>query len=108
MDGEQAGHAFHHHVARFGLGFGNECDACAFIGRGDAAHPFGAGARLAGAAAAEDEPCGPGLAVVGAFRRLLATQREEAEVTEQAAKFIPRNVSQHSPLSFDAQHQPIL
>ena len=44
------------------------------------AHPFGAGARLAGAAPAEDQPGGPLLAAIGPFRRALMAVRERREI----------------------------
>ena len=77
MDGEQSRDALHHHLAHIGHGFADECDAPhgfrrkAWQAQREAAHPFGAGARLASAAPAHDEPLGPGFAIAGAQRRAL-------------------------------------
>jgi len=61
MHGKQTGNALDHHLAHVGERLADQCDApCrrAEFGKPerDAPHPFGAGARLARAAAAEDEP----------------------------------------------------
>ena len=64
---EQSGNALDHHLARVVLGLADQRDARSGIVDRDRAHPFGAGARLAGAAATENEPGGPVRAAVGAL-----------------------------------------
>ena len=58
MNGKDAGHTLDHHLADVVLVFANKSDAGATVGR-HRPHPFGAGAGLAGAAAAEDQPGAP-------------------------------------------------
>ena len=71
MDREQSGDALDHHLAHVVLGFADQRDARGFFGRERRqpqrlrAHPFRAGAGLAGAAAADHQPGVPGLAVGG-------------------------------------------
>jgi hypothetical protein len=50
------------------------------IAERELAHPFGAGARLAGAAATENEPGGPVRAAVGALRCKLMLVRETRKI----------------------------
>jgi hypothetical protein len=75
--GKEAGDAFDHHFAYVVLGFADERDAAHGpvgifkITEREPPHPFGAGARLAGTAAAENEPSGPGLAAACNCGRLL-------------------------------------
>ena len=77
MDGEQPRDALHHDIAYIGHGFADEGDAphgfyCETRqAQREAAHPFGACARLARSAPAHDEPLGPGAAIAGAQRRAL-------------------------------------
>src|SRR6185295_13660561 len=72
---EQAGHALDHHLAHVAFGLADERDAGGWIGR-LLAHPFGTGARLAGAAPAEDQPGGPGVPALRAFQRALVEMDE--------------------------------
>ena len=58
VDGENAGHALDHHLAHVVFGLADERDARAAVRR-HRPHPFGAGARLARAAPAEDQPGAP-------------------------------------------------
>ncbi len=80
MHGEQAGDALHHHLARVVLGLADQRDARMRIAERELAHPFGAGARLAGAAATENEPGGPVRAAVGALRCKLMLVRETRKI----------------------------
>jgi hypothetical protein len=102
---EQSGDALHHHVANVLLGFADQRDTRLGVAQRQAAHPFGAGPRFARAAAAEDEPGGPGPAVVAELWRLLMMVREEAEVVEQSAPSIRRNLRQYAPLFAGAQRE---
>ena len=86
MNRKQAGHSLHHHLAHVVFGLADQRDARSGIGR-NAAHPFGAGARLARAAATENEPGEPLRAAVGAFRRALMTVRQTRKVATR--RFIP-------------------
>jgi len=76
---QQAGDALDHHFARLVLGLPNQRDVRFRIAR-DRAHPFSAGAGLAGAAAAEDQPGGPIGATVGERRRDLVVMRENWKI----------------------------
>jgi len=80
VHGQKAGHAFHHHFARFVLRLPDERDPRLGVVNGNAAHPFGAGARLTGAAASEDEPRRPRAAVFGAFGRALMRMSEARKI----------------------------
>jgi len=77
MRGEETGDAFDHHFAHVVLGFADKRDAAHgpvgifAIAEREPPHPFGAGARLAGTAAAKDEPGGPRLAAACKCGRLL-------------------------------------
>ena len=84
VDREEPGRALDHHVAHVGEGLADERDAAdaarvAMPGSPSArpVHPFGAGARLAGAAPAEHEPGRPVVArALG--RQLMIVQRTDA------------------------------
>ena len=80
MHGEQAGDALHHHLARVVLGLADQRDARVRIAERELVHPFGAGARLAGAAPAQNKPGGPGRAAIGAFRCKLMLVRETRKI----------------------------
>ena len=80
MHGEHAGDAFHHHLARLVLALADQRDARLRVGERGPAHPFGAGAGLAGAAPAQDQPGGPVFAAVGAFGRQLVFDRDRLEI----------------------------
>ena len=85
-DAQQAGHALDHHLAHVVLALADERNvpvASLRIRRAperERVHPFGAEPCLAGAAPAEHQPGGPGLAVVGEGRRLLVFMAEGGEV----------------------------
>ena len=80
MHRQQAGNTLDHHLARVVLGLADQRDARMRIIDCDLAHPFGAGARLAGAAATENEPGGPVRAAVGALRCKLMLVRETRKI----------------------------
>jgi hypothetical protein len=99
-DAQQAGGALDHHHAHVVLGLADQSNAevalrCVRRRAGsERAHPFGAGARLAGAAPAEHQPAGPRAAVGGG--RLLVRVRERGEVMRQAPPLIERrHLRQH-------------
>ena len=75
MRGEQTGDALHHHFARLVFGLADQRDARMRIAQRELAHPMRAGLRLAGAAAAENEPGGPGLSVIAGRGRALVVVR---------------------------------
>ena len=81
VDRQQAGQALDHHAAHLADGLADEGDAAralpadAAAPSGARAHPLGAGARLAGAAAAEHEPGAPGRAGLGRGRGQLIVAR---------------------------------
>ena len=86
---QQAGLAFHHHLARIVRGFADQRDAAMGAVRPwrDAMHhrphPFRAGAGLAGAASAQHQPGGPRPAVVAGLAMLLMRMREDRKVMIQ-------------------------
>ena len=91
MHGEQPRHALDHDAPRIRKRLADERDPrrrAAFIAR-KRAHPFGAGARLAGAAAAEHQPGGPVAAALAHVRRQLVVARPQLEIVTQPAK-LPR------------------
>lgn len=88
MHGQQARHALDHHLAHLVLGLADQRDAARaftpdFRRGGDVAHPFGAGARLAGTAPADEKPGDPGLAVVADRGRELMRMTVENETADQ-------------------------
>ena len=60
------------------------------IAERDAAHPFGAGARLAGAASAEHEPDRPGLVHAGEARQALFGPAAERPMAQDALEIVLR------------------
>ena len=93
MHGEQAGDAFDHHVAHVGRRLADKRDAPERPRRKLRAserkrfHPFGAGAGLARAASAEDQPCAPRRAARGQVRRPLIAPRDEFPLVEKPRQF---------------------
>ena len=89
MHGEKTGNAFDHHVAHIGGGFADERDAAdgtqaeLRTAKRETLHPFGAGARLARAASAEDEPDPPGQTVGREIGRPLIPAGDEFPVIEK-------------------------
>jgi hypothetical protein len=81
--------------ARFAFGFADQRDARLRIVR-CRAHPFGAGARLAGAAAAENEPRRPVLAAVGACGGDLVLVGEREEIRAERVSFPAPQIRQQA------------
>jgi len=90
MHGKQAGDAFHHHFAGVVFGFADQRDARLGVAGGHVAHPLRAGARFAGAAAAENEPGGPVGAAVGALGRALVGVRELTKIDPEVFNLAER------------------
>ena len=82
---ENARNAFDHHLAGVVLALADQCDATVLLAR-DLLHPFGAGAGLARAAAAKDEPGAPGQAVRGQHRQPLVIMGMDREVVIEAVE----------------------
>jgi hypothetical protein len=93
MHREQAGDAFDHHFAHVGRRLANKRDAPERAKRKLRAserqrfHPFGAGASLARAASAKDQPCAPRRAARGQMRRPLIAPRDEFPLVEKPRQF---------------------
>lgn len=91
-DPQQAGFAFHHHLAGVVPAFADQRDPAVRPRRirrragHHRPHPFGAGAGLAGAAAAEHQPGSPRRTVVAGIRRLLMRMREDGEIILQVSQ----------------------
>ena len=83
MHGKQPGDALDHHLTRLVFGFPDKRDARGGIAKRELTHPFGAGAGLTGAAAAENEPGGPGFAAVRAFGRTLMVVSEAEKIGKE-------------------------
>ena len=93
MHGQEPGHAFDHHAPHLRDRLADEGDAVRDPARMRRSqrlglHPFRAGARLARAAAAEQQPRVPGFAGFGCQRRNLVGTRPVAPVEEEARKRI--------------------
>ena len=88
MHREQSGDAFDHHLAHLVLALADQRDALPRRS-GERAHPFGAGARLAGAAPADDEPGHPRRTVGSEFGRLLVAVREHRPVGLERVTLLP-------------------
>ena len=108
MHGQQARDTFHHHFTRFVLGLPNESDAGFRVGKRYRAHPFGTGARFAGAASAENQPGGPALTAVGKARRTLMVMCESIEFAAEIIEPMRRKPRQNPRLRRLAQRRPIL
>ena len=83
MNGKQTGDALDHDLAHVQLTVADESDACIRVLGGDAAHPFGPGERLAGAAASQDQPGAPGFAGIPEFGRELVVVPRRGEVVRK-------------------------
>jgi hypothetical protein len=94
MDGKQAGEAFDHHAAHLSDGVADQRDAMRAPVREViemerlSAHPFSAGARLAGAASAEHEPGVPGRSRRGGDRRDLVGASQQPPVMDDPVPFL--------------------
>ena len=90
MHREQAGDALDHHLAHLVLGLADQRDArCRSAIAATRAHPFGAGARLAGAAPADHQPGRPRRAVGSEFGRPLVAVREHRPVGLERVTLLP-------------------
>jgi len=87
MHREQPGHAFDHHLAHVVFGLADQGDAALGLivlprRPGEGLDPFGAGARLARAASADQQPYGPWLAVIADSRRQLMIVTVDAKAAQ--------------------------
>ena len=106
---EQARDTFHHDAAHLGDGETDERDAAGRRARRNriadclGAHPFGSGARLARAAAPQQQPRLPGLAAGSGERRELIGAGPQLPVVDEVGEELGREVSKEFVARFTRQ-----